>query len=53
MVYEVEGDSVSAWYASFKKASGWTLDQTKEISREFVQSLIDPKVSSGSGPDED
>src|SRR4051812_20614348 len=40
MVYNVHAGSVSAWYASLRKAADWVLHQTKEISREAVESLM-------------
>ena len=41
MVYQVQSGAVSAWYASFRKADGWVLHQTKEISREEMNSLME------------
>jgi hypothetical protein len=40
LVYQVHDGSVSAWYASFRKAGDWVLHRTKEISREAVESLM-------------
>ena len=37
MVYQVDGDDVSAWYASFRQENGWVVDRTKGIDRKTVQ----------------
>jgi hypothetical protein len=50
MVYEVHAESVSAWYVSFRKASGWILDRTKGIARGTVESLMDPPAERGAAP---
>jgi hypothetical protein len=41
MAYEVNGSSVHAWYAGLAKEEGWRALQTKGITPEQVQSLID------------
>ena len=41
MVYQAQAGSVSAWYASFRKADGWVLHRTKEISRGVMTSLME------------
>jgi hypothetical protein len=40
MLYQVRDESVSAWYASFRKASGWVLHLTKGITRDVVEGLM-------------
>jgi hypothetical protein len=40
MAYQVHSGSILAWYASFRKAPGWVLHQTKEISRESIEALM-------------
>jgi hypothetical protein len=39
MVYQVKDEEVEAWYASFKKTDTWTLDRTKGVSQEAIESL--------------
>ena len=39
MVYEVKGQEVAAWYASFRKTDTWKLDRTKGVSKDSVESL--------------
>ena len=41
MVYEVNGSSVHAWYAELAKEERWRVLQTKGITPEQVQSLIE------------
>ena len=38
MVYQVEQDDVSAWYASFRQESDWIVDRTKGIDKKTVES---------------
>lgn len=46
MIYEVKGREVKLWYAGFEKREKWRVLQTKGITTDQVQSLIenDPKV---------
>jgi len=37
MVYVVDDEYVSAWYASFKKESAWVVDKTKGIDKESIE----------------
>ena len=39
MVYQVSGENVSTWYASFRKYKEWKLDRTKGVSLETIESL--------------
>jgi hypothetical protein len=41
MVYEVKDSSVHTWYAELSKDEGWRVLQTKGITREQVQSLME------------
>jgi hypothetical protein len=50
MVYEVHAKSVSAWYVSFRKHTGWRLDRTKGIPRERVECLMEPTPERGAAP---
>ncbi len=47
MVYEVKGSSVNTWYAGLSKEEGWRVLQTKGITREQVQSLMERDVMQG------
>jgi hypothetical protein len=47
MLYQVHAGSVSAWYASFRKATGWVLHLTKGITREVVESLMEKIAEQG------
>jgi hypothetical protein len=40
MLYQVHDGSVSAWYASFRKAASWVLHLTKGITRESLERLM-------------
>ena len=37
MVYLVENNTASAWYASFKKETDWVVERTKGIDKESVE----------------
>jgi hypothetical protein len=37
MVYIVDNENVSAWYASFKNETYWKVEKTKGIDRESVE----------------
>jgi hypothetical protein len=39
MVYQVSGQNVSTWYASFRRDNEWKLDRTKGVSLEAIESL--------------
>jgi hypothetical protein len=39
MVYQVNDQNVSTWYASFRKVKEWKLDRAKGISLEAIESL--------------
>jgi hypothetical protein len=39
MVYQVKGQEVETWYASFRRTEVWKLDRTKGISKESVESV--------------
>lgn len=47
MVYEVGSSRVHTWYAAFTKEDGWEVLQTKGITREQVQLLIEQAVMQG------
>ncbi len=40
MVYLVENEKATAWYASFKKDTDWTVDKTKGIKKEYVEKMF-------------
>lgn len=40
MVYTVQNDDVSTWYASFLRKDGWKLGQVKGISTETVEGYL-------------
>ena len=40
MVYIVDNQNASAWYASFKKEKNWAIDRTKGIEKENVEMLF-------------
>ncbi|MBZ5668085.1 MAG: hypothetical protein LAO30_26325 [Acidobacteriia bacterium] len=43
MVYTAMNGEVESWFAAFRRNDGWSLQSTKGISREDVQSLV-PKT---------
>jgi hypothetical protein len=45
MVYEVKDSSAHTWYAGLSKDEGWRVLQTKGITREQVQSLMEWDVT--------
>ena len=40
MVYNVGPDKPVCWFAAFARASGWLLERTKGIDKEYVSRLI-------------
>jgi hypothetical protein len=54
MLYQVRDGLVSAWYASFRKAAGWVLHQTKGTTRgaveELMASMAEPDAPPNGGP---
>jgi hypothetical protein len=47
MVYEVKDSKVHTWYVGLSKEEGWRILQTKGITREEIQSLIERDVTQG------
>jgi len=47
MAYEVSSSRVHTWYTAFSKEDEWKVMQTKGITREQVQSLIERNVTQG------
>jgi len=47
MIYVADENKVDGWYAGFRKAVGWQLHTTKEISRNQVINLMSERSSQG------